>query len=80
MHVLGTVFVLGTILVLFTQYYKVYTQRRMRLAGHAGRTLRETMYTSFGSVKQTARDHLEETGVYEKIITDRTLNNQGVIS
>lgn len=71
--------VLGTLSVLFTQYYKVYTQMRMKLVGHAGRTLRETIHTRFGSVKLTERDNLEDIGVYEKIITDCTLNKQGVM-
>jgi len=52
---------------------------RMKLVGHAGRTLRETIHTRFGSVKLTERDNLEDIGVYEKIITDCTLNKQGVM-
>ena len=52
---------------------------RMRLAEHAGHTLRETMHTSFESVKQTEKDYLEDTGIYVKIITDCTLNNQVVM-
>ena len=69
-----TLHALGTVFVLFTQYYKVYTQVRTRLAGHAGRTLREKMHTSFGSVKQTEIDHLDEIGLYEKMIINSTWN------